>query len=198
MYPADVGHGRPDGDAPDELAPEVEADGERVTSGRCGYVQSVRDDNLMDAARRGDVLIALRVRPGQYVLDDTVVALVHPPDRADEKLCDAIRSALQVADARSPHQDPEFAVQQLTEMAVRALSPGTNDPYTAVNALDDLSAGLARLVSRTPPRLPAWTRTARCGCTRRASPSASSSGPCSTACGGTRARRRRSCTPRSG
>jgi len=63
----------------------------------------------------------------------------------------AVRSAMRIADARSPHQDPEFAVQQLTEMAVRALSPGTNDPYTAVNALNDLSAGLARLAARTPP-----------------------------------------------
>lgn len=36
-------------------------------------------------------------------------------------------------------------------MAVRAVSPGTNDPYTAINALDDLTAGLTRLVSRDLP-----------------------------------------------
>ena len=72
------------------------------------------------------------------------------PQMADA-LRDAVRAALGVADARTPHQDPEFAVQQLTEMAVRALSPGTNDPYTAMNALDDLSVGLARLAGRPRP-----------------------------------------------
>ncbi|MCU0262817.1 MAG: DUF2254 domain-containing protein [Candidatus Nanopelagicales bacterium] len=56
-----------------------------------------------------------------------------------------------VGDSRSPHQDVEFAVQQLTELAVRALSSGTNDPYTAVNALDDLSAALVPLASRQQP-----------------------------------------------
>jgi len=162
LYPADIGRGgrraddEGDGGAvprevADALPAEVEAHGAPVTAARCGYVQSIGDDELMGAARRHDVLLALRVRPGLYVLDDTVTVLVHPPDRADDRLVAAIRSAVKITDARSPHQDPEFAVQQLTEMAVRALSPGTNDPYTAVNALSDLSVGLARLAARTPP-----------------------------------------------
>ncbi len=151
LYPAEVGHGPRDaGNVGDSLG-QVEAYGAPVTADACGYVQSIRDKELMKAARRHDVLLALRVRPGQYVLEDTATVLVHPPDRADDRLVAAVRSALQIADARSPQQDVEFAVQQLTEMAVRALSPGTNDPYTAVNALNDLSAGLARLATRTPP-----------------------------------------------
>ncbi len=152
LYPAGVG--RPGESGRDDLRavdPAVEVRGAPVTADRCGYVQSIRDEDLMNAARRHDVLLALQVRPGQYVLQDTVVVLVDPPDRADDRLIRTIRSALRIADARSPHQDPEFAVQQLTEMAVRALSPGTNDPYTAVNALDDLSAGLVRLAERDVP-----------------------------------------------
>jgi uncharacterized membrane protein len=153
LYPAGVGRDRsPDDRRPDDtLAPEIEKLGVPLTADRCGYVQSIRDDDLMDAARRYDVVLALRVRPGQYVLDDTVTVLVHPAHRADDRLIKAVRSAMRIDDARSPHQDPEFAVQQLTEMAVRALSPGTNDPYTAMNALDDLSVGLARLAAREPP-----------------------------------------------
>ena len=153
LYPADIGRDRRRDDHDDAgsvLPAEVAAHGAPVTAARCGYVQSIGDDDLMAAARRHDVLLALRVRPGQYVLDDTITVLVHPPDRADDRLAAAIRSAVRIADARSPYQDPEFAVQQLTEMAVRALSPGTNDPYTAVNALSDLSAGLVRLAARTP------------------------------------------------
>ncbi|HSK25966.1 MAG TPA: DUF2254 domain-containing protein [Jiangellales bacterium] len=133
------------------LPTQLEADGVPVTASRPGYVQFVDDDKLMSAARRHDVLVALRVRPGQYVLDDTILALAYPPERVHDALAKAVRAACKVADARSPYQDVEFAVQQLSEMAVRALSPGTNDPNTAVNALDDLSAGLAPLASREPP-----------------------------------------------
>ncbi|WP_461023233.1 DUF2254 domain-containing protein [Thalassiella azotivora] len=149
LYPADigddaVGQGRdPHATPPGEGAP--------VTSGRAGYVRYVDEDDLMAAARRHDVVVGLRVRPGRYVVDDTVVATVHPASRHGEDLQASLRGCLDVGDARSPYQDVEFAVQQLTEMAVRALSPGTNDPYTAVNALDDLSAGLAVLVSRRTP-----------------------------------------------
>jgi len=152
LYPDRVGQGRSrdDGDVEKVLA-RAEAHGAAVTAQRCGYVLSIGDEELMGAARRHDVLLALQVRPGQYVLEDTVTVLVHPPERVDDRLLGELRSALRVGDARSPHQDPEFAVQQLTEMAVRALSPGTNDPYTAINALNDLTVGLARLAERTPP-----------------------------------------------
>lgn len=165
LYPADVGHdapsrgrrrpGTPGGGDDDDASAELldHETGAPITAVRPGYLQFVRDDHLMTAARRHDVVLALAVRPGQYVLADTVTVRVQPPDRADEQLVDAVRSAVRVADARSPHQDPEFAVQQLTEMAVRALSPGTNDPYTAINALDDLSVGLARLASRQQPSI---------------------------------------------
>lgn len=155
LYPAEVGH-PPSQERPLSAA-DVRADasltqpGAPLTSGRSGYLQSVRDDALMKAAVRADVVLALQVRPGQFLLEDSIAVLIHPSDRADEHLKASVRAALTVADARSPHQDPEFSVQQLTEMAVRALSPGTNDPYTAINALDDLSVALSRLVGRQEP-----------------------------------------------
>lgn len=85
------------------------------------------------------------------MLEDTPLLVLHPPERVRPAALETARAAFQVAAARSPHQDVEFSVQQLTEMAVRALSPGTNDPHTAINALDDLSSGLARLATRETP-----------------------------------------------
>lgn len=155
LYPAEVGQppapggAGPAGDV--RAATALAGAGAPLVVGRSGYLQSVRDDALMKAAVRADVVLALQVRPGQFLLEDTVAVLIHPADRLDERLEASIRSALTVADARSPHQDPEFSVQQLTEMAVRALSPGTNDPYTAINALHDLSVALSRLVGREEP-----------------------------------------------
>ncbi len=145
LYPADLG---PSGGPP---LPDLSGDGRPVTAGRAGYLQSVAQDVLMRAARRRDVVVELTVRPGDYVLPDTVLAMIRPDRAVNDRLVRTLRRALLVTDARTPYQDVGFAMQQLTEMAVRALSPGTNDPYTAQNAIDDLSAGLSVLVSRPPP-----------------------------------------------
>lgn len=153
LYPEDLGRGADAvaGADPGRDLPAGLDDGAPVTAGRPGYVQSVREDALLDVACRHDVVLALRIEPGRYVLDDSVLAVVHPPERHGEQLQSDVRAAVVVSDARSPHQDVDFAVHQLVEMAVRALSPGTNDPFTAVNALDDLAAGLALLAARGEP-----------------------------------------------
>lgn len=152
LYPETIGGEEVAGATlPDELPPRLAEEGVPVLAGQPGYVQGVRDDALMDAASRHDVLVAMQVRPGSHVIDTTVLALVHPAERVTEAVRDSVRQALTLGDTRSPHQDVEFAVQQLTEMAVRALSSGTNDPYTAVNAMDDLSAALVPLASRHQP-----------------------------------------------
>lgn len=151
MYPADLGRDERETERATDGLPDDLDDGEPVTAGSSGYVQSIRDEVLLNAAREHDLLVALQVRPGRYVLDDTVIARVHPAASCTDDVVDAIRRAFQVAGHRSPHQDVEFAVQQLTEMAVRAMSTGVNDPYTAINALDDLSAGLSVLAGRQQP-----------------------------------------------
>ncbi|MEE6272321.1 DUF2254 domain-containing protein [Georgenia wangjunii] len=151
LYPEHLGHDARSVDRDVRLPDRLEEDGAEVAAGRGGYVTYVREDALMRAASSHDVLLALQVQPGRYVLEDTVVALVHPPEHMDDDLAEEVRSAVVVSDERSPHQDVEFGAQQLTELAVRALSPGTNDPYTAINALDDLSSGLALLAGRRTP-----------------------------------------------
>ena len=147
LYPDEIGHDLDDVDA----EPRDDIEGEPVCADRTGYVQQVREDALIDLASACDVVIALRVRPGSHVIDEQVVAVVAPVDRLDDALARSVRDAVVVSRSRSPHQDVEFAVQQLAELAVRALSPGTNDPYTARNALDDLASGFALLAARAVP-----------------------------------------------
>lgn len=147
LYPDDVGAAA----EPGTPLPELTGAGDPLTADRAGYLQSVTQQQLLRTARRHDVVVRLLVRPGDYVLPETVVARIHPEGATDDALARSLRRALQVTDSRTPYQDVAFAVQQLTEMAVRALSPGTNDPYTARNAVDDLSAGLAVLASRPAP-----------------------------------------------
>lgn len=154
LYPEHLGHGpeEVDGSAPhtDEGCDHDDEAGVPVHAGRQGYVTALRGDALVSAAQEAGGVVHLRVRPGQYVLEDSVIARLHL-DRDAGETAEAVREAVQVDDARNPYQDASFAVQQLTELAVRALSPGTNDPFTAVNALDDLSSGLALLAQREMP-----------------------------------------------
>jgi uncharacterized membrane protein len=71
-----------------------------------------------------------------------VVAKVWPAGRVDEELDSDIRHAFQIGNNRTPTQDIAYAVNQLVEMAVRAMSPAINDPFTAMTCLDYLGEGL--------------------------------------------------------
>ncbi|UKJ64115.1 DUF2254 domain-containing protein [Cellulosimicrobium cellulans] len=130
-----------------EVLPPV---GDVVASTSTGYVQWVDVDELVDVARRGRGVAEAVVRPGDHVLGGEPLVRLRGPADWGPSLGDAARRTVVLGDERTPHQDVAFAVQQLTEMAVRALSPGTNDPYTAAYAFDALGDGLVRLVSRPP------------------------------------------------
>ncbi|KAE8764849.1 DUF2254 domain-containing protein [Georgenia thermotolerans] len=156
LYPEELGSGAADVPVDDEETGERKwgasgKEGVRVEAGRAGYVRFIRDDALMSAARGNDLLVEIQVYPGSYVLQDSAVCIVHPSEHMSDDVARRVRSAVVVGDARSPYQDVGFAVQQLTELVVRALSPGTNDPFTAVNAVDDLSDGLSLLATRKMP-----------------------------------------------
>ena len=141
---------------PDNLAEkEKESYSVRVTS--TGYIQFIDLDSLLTLAQEKNLVISLLHRPGYFVSSGVVVAMVWPADRVDEKLDRLINRAFQIGNVRTPTQDVEYAVNQLTEMAVRAM--GLNDPFTAMTCLDHLGNGLVKFIrqsekgSHTPTRI---------------------------------------------
>jgi len=156
LYPEQIGAGSDDvrdASGPHDVPPGLDVEGVSVRSRDTGYVQGVDHEKLLALAGKHDLVVSLRVRPGQHTLDGTTLAVLLPPRRVDDDVLAEIRAAVKVGQARTPHEDAGLPALLLEEMAVRALSPGTNDPYTALNALDDLSAGLVLLAGRrTPPR----------------------------------------------
>ncbi len=114
-----------------------------VADHRRGYLQQLDDRGLADWAAAHDTAIRLLVRPGDYVFPGAPVAVMTPPaERADA----AIRNATALGPQRVGSADLEFAIRQLVEVAVRALSPGINDPHTAISVLDRLGAALCDVV----------------------------------------------------
>ena len=114
-----------------------------VTDPRRGYLQQLDEDRLADWAAEHGTAIRLLVRPGDYVFPGaTIAALTRPADGAGQ----AIRDNTALGEQRVSSSDLEFAIRQLVEVAVRALSPGINDPHTAMSVLDRLGAALCDAV----------------------------------------------------
>ncbi|MDX1654479.1 MAG: DUF2254 domain-containing protein [Candidatus Competibacteraceae bacterium] len=115
-----------------------------------GYIQAVDYQGLVRAAQRHQGTLELLYRPGRYLVAGTAVARFGPGDKAPDELVAAVQAALLLGSHPTPEQDPEFAVRQLVEVAVRALSTGVNDPFTAMTCIDRIATGLGMAASRAP------------------------------------------------
>jgi uncharacterized membrane protein len=123
-------------------------------------VQAVDLDAAFALAEKHGCAVWLRARPGDFVTDGALLALASPTVSDASRFGDAVRQAYVIGTDRTPWQDAEFAIQQLVEVALHALSPGINEPFTAVTCIDRLGQGLTRLLNR---RIPAGVRTNAAG-----------------------------------
>lgn len=124
--------------------------GGEVPAGAVGYVVGVDLERLRSCIAGEDVVVELVPRVGDHLLAAEPMFRVWPAGRAAE-LEGRLRRCVEVGESRSADQDVRFAEQQVVELAVRALSPSTNDPYTAINAIEEVAAGIVAAVSRPLP-----------------------------------------------
>lgn len=136
-----------------DLAGAVVPDGDQqvIQADRIGYIQAIDEDSLLELAIRHDVVIRIALRPGVFIVPEALLAVVWPSKRATEELNSALQEVFLVGSRRTPFQDVELYFDELIEIALRALSPGINDPYTAFTCIDWLTAGLASLSTRRMP-----------------------------------------------
>ncbi len=135
-------------DEADERCPSKLPGAGAVVGKGAGYLQAVDVGALADWAREHDVIVALRVRPGDYVPSGYPVAFLSAGVEDAEA---AIVRALTFGRRPTALQDLEYSIRQLVEIAVRALSPGINDPFTAGSVVDHLGDALCRMASRHLP-----------------------------------------------
>ncbi|HXQ91187.1 MAG TPA: DUF2254 domain-containing protein [Acidimicrobiales bacterium] len=136
-----------DGKSVAELLQVIEERGGVIPADASGYLQFVGYAQLVEIAARLDAVIRLNHRPGHFVVAGRPLAKVWPRGAAAQ-----VAMALSEAHVTGPHrtlmQDPVFAIDQLVEIAIRALSPAVNDTFTALTCIDWLSAGLSRVSGR--------------------------------------------------
>lgn len=121
--------------------------GAPVAATGTGYIQIIDFAGLDRIARDAQCRIELRLRPGDFVHPDVVLLAVVGTE-LDLRLADRLRGCFSLGAMRSPSQDIEFLIDELVEIALRALSPGINDPFTAVTALHWLGAATAQIGAR--------------------------------------------------
>lgn len=124
-----------------------------VSSEQEGYVQAIRYEELAAAAQQQDVVVRLSFRAGDFMCRGGWLAEVTSPARSElsPELVEAIRRASLIGPTRTPTQDLEFSLRHLVDVALRALSPGINDPNTALVVVDRLRGALSRLMLRELP-----------------------------------------------
>jgi uncharacterized membrane protein len=135
------------GPSADELRVRLGDEGVPVPATSSGYLQFVGRDELVAIASDADGVIKLTYRPGHFVLTGSPLATVWPPSAAP-LVAGGLADAHITGAQRTLLQDPIFAIDQLVEIAIRALSPAVNDTFSALTCIDWLSDGLTRAAGR--------------------------------------------------
>jgi len=152
LYPEDV----PAADTSEPIEPSREiwsSEAGQAVSSRSAYVQAINEGRLVLVSRELDAVIEVAVRPGDFVVAEQPLATIYGEQELDEDTVREIREAFYLGDRRTATQDIEYVLMQLVEIAVRALSPGINDPFTAMTCVDRIGSALRLMASRRePPR----------------------------------------------
>lgn len=119
---------------------------------KSGYLQAIDLTGLEQTARKHDLILRVHVKPGDFVPQGAVLASIWPPANWTPELSGFLAGAFILGRQRTQEQDVEYLLNQLVEIAVRALSPGINDPFTAITCIDWLSVAVGRISQRKFPQ----------------------------------------------
>jgi uncharacterized membrane protein len=133
-----------------ELLTRAETEGGVLLAPASGYLQFIKHQNLVRLAAEADAVIFLEHRPGHFIVRGHQVATVWPPEAAPVVRRKLGRAHI-IGSHRTLTQDVSFGIDQLVEIAIRALSSAVNDTFTALTCIDWLSDSLCKVAGRWQP-----------------------------------------------
>ena len=139
-----------DATAVHELQRRAVADGSVVLAERSGYFQALDHPRVLDVAEAQGAVVVLDQRIGQFVVAGQPLAHVLPAEKS-EAVHRVLHDAAEIGDQRTIEQDIEFALNQVVEIALRALSPAVNDTFTGRTCVDWLGDTLRQIGERPDP-----------------------------------------------
>jgi uncharacterized membrane protein len=133
-----------------EVQRAAAADGAVVLAERSGYFQALDHPRVLDLAEAQGAVVVLDHRIGQFVVAGQPLAHVLPAEKSDA-VRRGLHDAAEIGDQRTIEQDIEFALNQVVEIALRALSPAVNDTFTGRTCVDWLGDTLRQIGERPDP-----------------------------------------------
>lgn len=116
-----------------------------LNSTKNGYLQYIDSESLLELICSFDCLLELHCRPGDHLVADIEIGKLYTNEKIEKEQLDAILRQFVIGKTKNAQQDLEFSIHQMVEIAVRALSPGVNDPYTAIACIDNLKVTMCQL-----------------------------------------------------
>ena len=120
-----------------------------------GFVQAVSLGGLLKRAQERRLRVRLRCVPGEFLVEgNPVMDVIADDPEADATMREpsdtdvALLTFVAQGDERTAHQNLLFLADELVEIAARALSPGVNDPFTAINCLHWFETSCVAMMER--------------------------------------------------
>jgi uncharacterized membrane protein len=145
------------------VLPEAVQETEWIEAKSAGYIQNIEIQVLMQIARERGEVIRVLLQEGDYVLPGTVLVSISKTDSSEnectlddepadrvaeqsahdcraerEQRASTVRSAFFLGPERTMEHDVDLGFRQVSDIALKALSPGINDPTTAISCIDRL------------------------------------------------------------
>ncbi len=139
-----------------EISDDFESKATPILATHSGYIQRVDIERLEAIASQHDLVLKVLYRPGEFIVKNST--LFYAQSKTGLELLDRgvlnkqLDQAVSRGNQRKPKYDVEFPVKQLVEIAIRAISPAVNDPFTAVRCIDRLSVSLCCVLHKAPQK----------------------------------------------
>jgi len=122
-----------------------------IKSPTSGYLQYIDSEALIEIIIRNDSILELFQRPGAHLVKGLEIGLLYSNSNLEKDELQKISQKFVIGKTKTSQQDLEFSIHQMVEIALRALSPGINDPYTAIACIDNLTATMSYLAQAKFP-----------------------------------------------
>jgi uncharacterized membrane protein len=146
MMPAEKGQHTDKQKVPEE----TNTDKIPVVSTVSGYIRSINTRQLLRIAAYHQTNVEVIRRVGHFVPAGIPILILSGPGKIRKEKFSDFQAAFEFGPTRTLKQDVEFGILKIVDIALKAISPAVNDPSTAVNCIDQLSAVLIYFCSRNP------------------------------------------------
>jgi uncharacterized membrane protein len=121
-----------------------------VTINKAGYIQYIDITGLINQATEDDCIIRIEKEVNDYIDNET--PLLSLWTLSPHQVHGNYDEFFIIGSEQAAVSDIEFGLTKIVEIGLRALSPGINDPNTAINCIDNLGKILTKLASKYLPR----------------------------------------------